>query len=287
MGPRHCCRGIGARLRTPECGLDRLQWGRGIAAAESRFGMQYEKGEQQASMGPRHCCRGILDGRGVPRSAGRCFNGAAALLPRNPRPHSGSLRRVRSFNGAAALLPRNPQAFRVVHPRLYTLQWGRGIAAAESLAGPPSVAARIWLQWGRGIAAAESWEHITQHSDQITASMGPRHCCRGIDSVLHSRLRHPALLQWGRGIAAAESITAALPFRHIQLASMGPRHCCRGILRRPRGRNDGLLASMGPRHCCRGISPPSDAQDTIDRSFNGAAALLPRNQPARRAGRPG
>ncbi len=61
------------------------------------------------------------------------------------------------------------------------LQWGRGIAAAESTGLQGKVDSfPFLLQWGRGIAAAES--------------MG-----RSSAALRLSRL------QWGRGIAAAES----------------------------------------------------------------------------------
>ena len=83
------------------------------------------------------------------------------------------------------------------------------------------------------------------------ASMGPRHCCRGIYSGQVAGTVVD-VLQWGHGIAAVESkkldgrprwvssfngATALLPWNHAEArgwegahyASMGPRHCCRGI----------------------------------------------------------
>ncbi len=132
------------------------------------------------------------------------------------------------------------------------------------------------LQWGRGIAAAESRDVPRDPAGHQVASMGPRHCCRGITDPTNDI-----------DIAAG--------------ASMGPRHWCRGIRRRaspsPRQpgsfngaaallpRNPGALqrrahrlaASMGPRHCCRGIRRHSQRWPWAQQSFNGAAALLPRN----------
>ncbi len=108
MGPRHCCRGIRCTRRTVAAGTALLQWGRGIAAAESQSDRQIR----------RRCLW--------------CFNGAAALLPRNHCGFRSPWPLATRFNGAAALLPRNPGSRRRPGIAFAELQWGRGIAAAES-----------------------------------------------------------------------------------------------------------------------------------------------------------
>ena len=49
---------------------------------------------------------------------------------------------------------------------------------------------------------------------QVLASMGPRHCCRGIRSASDHMATSVAMLQWGHGIAAVESLysSATRPF---------------------------------------------------------------------------
>ena len=112
------------------------------------------------------------------------------------------------------------------------LQWGHGIAAVESELIHAIKPDLIMLQWGHGIAAVESLQERQSILRHLTASMGPRHCCRGIASFR------------GREGEMGE-------------ASMGPRHCCRGIAGRGRRYAPLGKASMGPRHCCRGIVSPS------------------------------
>jgi hypothetical protein len=79
MGPRHCCRGISVQATDRTRNVITLQWGRGIAAAESR-----------------------ADGRDPAGGHGR-FNGAAALLPRNLRRMSATL----SQSSEASMGPRH------------------------------------------------------------------------------------------------------------------------------------------------------------------------------------
>ena len=200
MGPRHRCRGMqtvpGLPVSTP-----RLQWGRGIAAAES-----------SAGAGRSRCTKR--------------FNGAAASLPRNCGPRYSSRGENRRFNGAAASLPRNsispgetgPQGGASMGPRHRC----RGILARSTAASTRSRASMgprhrcrgisivheiaifpELLQWGRGIAAAEYGQGVGVGLGLVAASMGPRHRCRGISSTTTSTTT-PTQLQWGRGIAAAE-----------------------------------------------------------------------------------
>ncbi len=116
VAPRWCFNGAAALLprnRAPiiviaTCNDYALQWGRGIAAAEST------REDEEIGIG-----------------LGR-FNGAAALLPRNRSDTAYAQPKARRFNGAAALLPRNQRPATRSRHLCWTLQWGRGIAAAES-----------------------------------------------------------------------------------------------------------------------------------------------------------
>ena len=152
MGPRHRCRGISSRStrRPASCAL---QWGRGIAAAESpariatggclnrfngaaaslprnRLRPEDAAGMDRASMGPRHRCRGMAGSAGSAPGPLQGFNGAAASLPRN-------LAQVTLAAGrqAASMGPRHRCRGMIGHIMRLTaetlLQWGRGIAAAE------------------------------------------------------------------------------------------------------------------------------------------------------------
>ncbi len=253
MGPRHCCRGI--LLRACEGASPTISFN-GAAALlprNQRRAIEAAERARLASMGPRHCCRGI------------------PIVPNNDMPSMQALQWGRGIAAAESLLPRT------LSFEDQLLQWGRGIAAAESALGLRIRDQLIELQWGRGIAAAESdaqssarpptrtrfngaaallprnRDDRVQRGRTPIASMGPRHCCRGICWAMSGPRCAGRTLQWGRGIAAAESTAPAA--------------------------GDTALgaASMGPRHCCRGIAAPSLSAQAVFRGFNGAAALLPRN----------
>ena len=64
-----------------------------------------------------------------------------------------------------------------------SLQWGRGLLAAESRYESGALLSTDRLQWGRGLLAAESWPVFDQWLGD----------CR---------------LQWGRGLLAAERTSA-------------------------------------------------------------------------------
>ena len=159
MGPRHFSRGIW-RIVFWISGTNRLQWGRGISAAESVvapppvphlglasmgprhfsrgiwFELDYPVGLGLASMGPQHFSRGIRPrGRGVSTTCR--FNGAAAFQPRNRWRTTRTRTAHAGFNGAAAFQPRN-QSNSHGYCRGDMLQWGRGISAAESDDPPPA-----------------------------------------------------------------------------------------------------------------------------------------------------
>ena len=140
------------------------------------------------------------------------------------------------------------------------------------------------LQWSRGIAAAESRGGSGRAGGGGRASMEPRHCCRGETEQAAENLIAFFELQWSRGIAAAESVAHPAVGRvQWQRASMEPRHCCRGesvTLVSPAFAIEELQWS-------RGIAA---AESGADRNpgrippprFNGAAALLPRRAETRR-----
>ena len=133
------------------------------------------------------------------------------------------------------------------------------------------------------------------------ASMRPRHYCRGRATkapdlfYLQDRFNEAAALLPRKGFG--DDVTMA----DVALASMRPRHYCRGrggdhaqdrvrdrASMRPRhycrGREAELAkthfaippASMRPRHYCRGRERGCPWSDIDTRSFNEAAALLPR-----------
>ena len=134
--PRGCFNGAAAlrprksRRHCPEARhFHRLQWGRGLAAAEMMnhrkhacssldasmgprpcgrgnvVSIAMTRVERLASMGPRPCGRGNL-GRRWQRSGQPGFNGAAALRPRKSEFPALLRATFPGFNGAAALRPR-------------------------------------------------------------------------------------------------------------------------------------------------------------------------------------
>ena len=156
-------------------------------------------------MGPRHCCRGIQDvaingtlrlllqwGHGIAAVESRKgrtrllqtarFNGATALLPWNLLPTCHHENAKARFNGATALLPWNPLAM--------------GLARGE-------------ISGFNGATALLPWNQPVREEpkpEPKPASMGPRHCCRGIapaatfgqSSVPSGFNGATALLPWNR-----------------------------------------------------------------------------------------
>ncbi len=86
------------------------------------------------------------------------------------------------------------------------------------------------------------------------ASMGPRHRCRGSETIT--------------ALSASATRTA--------FASMGPRHRCRGSATPFDCVRSQIRASMGPRHRCRGSSWRRSREARRRPSFNGAATSLSR-----------
>ncbi len=253
-------------------------------------------------MGPRHCCRGIRPPVRERTLHLHGFNGAAALLPRNRRRRRGSAASESGFNGAAALLPRNRHQPSRPAPSATGFNGAAALLPRNLPSRTGSSDGLVRLQWGRGIAAAESASLWGVLLTIANASMGPRHCCRGIRARRSSILlvkssfngaaallprnqysddggsADDLALQWGRGIAAAESVAGAAEEHQEGSASMGPRHCCRGIGMVPRRNLEGNMSFNGAAALL-----PRNQRHRVEREdrksrFNGAAALLPRNR---------
>ncbi len=231
MGPRHCCRGI-ALAGYWRAGSDRrfngatalLPWNPSTRSVVIRS-------RGVASMGPRHCCRGIFS-----LMLFLSFPCAASMGPRHccrgiRNPERLSFSRLQHV---ASMGPRHccrgiEDPMKDV-PHVFELQWGHGIAAVESTELSAVNDASTALQWGHGIAAVESSRPVDDPEADPQASMGPRHCCRGILRGLRlfhfqtpgfngatallpwnpSRAKVAVMklytwLQWGHGIAAVES----------------------------------------------------------------------------------
>ncbi len=219
----------------------------------------------------------------------------------------------------------NETLLKGVADAMVSLQWGRGIDAAEMRRLMRSIDLLKALQWGRGIDAAEiaapghthhgarccfngaaasmprKFERETSGAHRrFSASMGPRHRCRG--NVL---MRLLALCPESRFNGAAASMPRKL--RHADLfselqtrfngaAASMPRKCEAGRAGRPHpiglqwgrgidaaeicygsGQQDARRpASMGPRHRCRGNIGDRKRQCHKELGFNGAAASMPR-----------
>ena len=131
----------------------RLQWGRGISAAElQRNNLLFRRGDcfnGAAAFQPRNWVGASPTGAPSPG-----FNGAAAFQPRNYDSAASLLDGGGRFNGAAAFQPRNystglsdkEPGSASMGPRHFS----RGILSRLAETSPAT-----WLQWGRGISAAE------------------------------------------------------------------------------------------------------------------------------------
>ncbi len=193
-----------------------------------------------------------------------------------PKPRPTCTRGVLSFNGASALLPRiglekmteivgraklqrglgiaaEDRRRRVRAPAWprNALQRGLGIAAEDRLIEKITDFGGKKLQRGLGIAAEDRQGRARVAAEEVEASTGPRHCCRGSFGAKG----YGATLLWlqrGLGIAAEDRTSRAKGQRR-------PRCCFNGasaLLPRIDGER-GRLARPG-------------------RCFNGASALLPR-----------
>ena len=109
------------------------------------------------------------------------------------------------------------------------------------------------LQWGRGISAAELIYYITRGGViQQRASMGPRHFSRGIHLPRGARHHHTNASMGPRHFSRGIHLPRGARHHHTN-ASMGPRHFSRGIGPPPSRLKVDSKASMGPRHFSRGI----------------------------------
>ncbi len=203
-------------------------------------------------MGPRHRCRGNVRLQ-------------AALETRN----------------AASMGPRHRcrgNARKTSHLASYdmSLQWGRGIDAAE-MSAEPAAATGMWTRFnGAAASMPRKFEAPRCQECGNVASMGPRHRCRGnADALRDSReagpasmgprhrcrgnllVRHaPAVVGTcfnGAAASMPRKCRALKAMEYARFASMGPRHRCRGNQAVVHRSTEPLgSASMGPRHRCRG-----------------------------------
>ena len=156
----------------------------------------------------------------------------------------------------------------------YTLQWGRGLSAAETWFKKAPMLGYWWLQWGRGLSAAETVDGGHHSGGERHASMGPRPFGHGNLPSRNTCLSVMAL-QWGRGLSATET----MPSRPGRTSTP----CFNGAAAfRPRKPNGGRNICR-PDICFNGAAAFRPRKHDIShvsavhpRSFNGAAAFRPR-----------
>ena len=141
-----------------------------------------------ASMGPRLVSRGNSPIASASTHRRCTASMGPRLVSRGNRVTNGHLK---VGNSSASMGPRLVSRGNVIRsdrtliPK-YSLQWGRGLLAAEM--SPGTVAERRYvdmLQWGRGLLAAEISSIVSELLDGNTkiASMGPRLVSRGNSGI--------------------------------------------------------------------------------------------------------
>jgi len=144
-----------------------------------------------------------------------------------------------------------------IGPSRPTLQWGRGLAAADVGGGIPSASrCNGLLQWGRGLAAADV-RRISQMANPYTllASMGPRPRSRGCDSTGTSGVTLEIWASMGPRPRSRGCLPVVVPLALAHQASMGPRPRSRGCENGSAvARMCEVAASMGPRPRSRGCT---------------------------------
>ena len=174
----------------------KLQWGRGLSAAEMTQDAVETLNHLSASMGPRSFSRGNEIGPAVELDEGTCFNGAAAFQPRKSRIRVRiAVQRASSFNGAAAFQPRKSGRHRAEQ------NW-------------PEAASMGPRPFSRGNADGS----VRRDAALATrASMGPRPFSRGNGGATAGNARVTTVwLQWGRGLSAAEMLRAVAHGRYTR-----------------------------------------------------------------------
>ena len=177
MGPRRFGRGdifLHPQLRVRAASMGPRPFGRGDlnspANQQQRYRLQWGRGLSAAETSARR------DGR----ATRKCFNGAAAFRPRRLGRRTQSPTRNPGFNGAAAFRPRRRTNKRSVRAA-ETLQWGRGLSAAETRPDYQKLygdrASMGPRPFGRGDIAPR------RPRGRWTASMGPRPFGRGDNSA--------------------------------------------------------------------------------------------------------
>jgi len=228
MEPRHLCRGNLTKAAGENAWKVVLQWSRGISAAETT-----STGWWRASAAALQWSRGISAAETPPSSRTRrryprCFNGAAASLPRKlrrarPDGRGGHAR----FNGAAASLPRKPSATGT--DRSFSAGFN---GAAASLPRKRSARTRSRSSTSCFNGAAAS---LPRKRDSHARGAPSYTRFNGAAASLPRKLQLPGtedlvacVLQWSRGISAAETASCSASRPSRSAASMEPRHLCRG-----------------------------------------------------------
>ncbi len=158
----------------------------------------------------------------------------------------------------------------------FSLQWGRGVSAAEMRIGASIRPPRHWASMGprrfsRG-NHSKAWIRCCLRTRfNGAAAFQPR---KSVQSALKNQLK--LVLQWGRGVSAAEMGVHGKRTETPTAASMGPRRFSRGNRDATRRTGDMASASMGPRRFSRGNLGVAVVTGTSTCRFNGAAAFQPR-----------
>ncbi len=257
---------------------NRLQWGHGVTAVETRDRTIQRVAGPLASMGPRRHRRGDTMGLSRPSdtvSALQWGHGVTAVetwlfVPESADSNSDC------FNGATASPPWRRDAYRCVcHIERASMGPRRHRRGDKSMGFDPEkmkAASMGPRRHRRGDKRIFQVEELVQ-SD---ASMGPRRHRRGDHPVRPCIVLPFSLLQWGHGVTAVETSPLQWNSCEPHRASMGPRRHRRGDLRRcsasagtralqwghgvtavetscdPSAHSCHLRASMGPRRHRRG-----------------------------------
>ena len=131
-------------------------------------------------MGPRLFSRGMEKTTSAGLQQSQCFNGAAAVQPRNGLPPPESSAAAASFNGAAAVQPRNGAAPTV--PRSWPVSFN-GAAAVQPRNvrdARPTWRPRVGFNGAAAVQPRNGAVGLVGASQIGRASMGPRLFSRGM-----------------------------------------------------------------------------------------------------------
>ncbi len=182
-------------------------------------------------MGPRHRCRGSGTGTASP-----AYTRLASMGPRH------------RCRGSCYLVARSK--------RQVPLQWGRDIAVADRFRTARQASRRRSRFNGAATSLSRIGVALAREDHAQSASMGPRHRCRGSD--------------------ASAAVNAS-----YSVASMGPRHRCRGSCGYDEPRRDQVCFNGAATSLSR-IGKGTWGFRTYSSCFNGAATSLSRIASAQR-----